>query len=432
MTQSYVMIVDDNPTNLKLLEDMLLQQGHEVRSFPLGRLALAAATQHPPDLILLDITMPEMSGFEVCERLKADKKLGEIPVIFLSALNETQDKVRAFVSGGVDYITKPFEFGEVEARVETHLQLRRAHQVERDLLERQLSQARRLELIGQLAAGVIHEINTPVQFIGDNGKFLEDSFRDLFTVLQCSEKIASSKNDEELSARLAELGPVLKNVDIDYLCEEIPQAIGQLLEGVDTIARIVGSMKEISHPGQEKETMAEIRRIIENAVLVSRSEWKYCAEVTTDFEPDLTVSCLAGELTQVIVNLTVNAAHAISDVVKGTGAKGTITISTRRNGSFAEIRIEDTGTGIPEATRQHVFDPFSTTKDVGKGTGQGLALAHSVIVQKHGGKVAFETEMGVGTTFVIQVPLESSESLDVLSPGPESLRISPAALHASL
>jgi len=194
----------------------------------------------------------------------------------------------------------------------------------------------------------------------------------------------------------------------------------------------VGSMKEISHPGQEKETMAEIRRIIENAVLVSRSEWKYCAEVTTDFEPDLTVSCLAGELTQVIVNLTVNAAHAISDVVKGTGAKGTITISTRRNGSFAEIRIEDTGTGIPEATRQHVFDPFFTTKDVGKGTGQGLALAHSVIVQKHGGKVAFETEMGVGTTFVIQVPLESSESLDVLSPGPESLRISPAALHASL
>jgi CheY-like chemotaxis protein len=237
------MIVDDNPTNLKLLEDMLLQQGHEVRSFPLGRLALAAATQHPPDLILLDITMPEMSGFEVCERLKADKKLGEIPVIFLSALNETQDKVRAFVSGGVDYITKPFEFGEVEARVETHLQLRRAHQVERDLLERQLSQARRLELIGQLAAGVIHEINTPVQFIGDNGKFLEDSFRDLFTVLQCSEKIASSKNDEELSARLAELGPVLKNVDIDYLCEEIPQAIGQLLEGVDTIARIVEPLR---------------------------------------------------------------------------------------------------------------------------------------------------------------------------------------------
>jgi signal transduction histidine kinase len=412
LTQSYVMIVDDNPTNLRLLEDMLLQQGHEVRSFPLGRLALAAATQRPPDLILLDITMPEMNGFEVCERLKADKKLGEIPVIFLSALNETEDKVRAFVSGGVDYITKPFEFEEVEARVETHLQLRRARLVERDLLERQLSQARRLELIGQLAAGVIHEINTPVQFIGDNGKFLEESFRDLFTVLQCSEKIASSQNDEELSARIAELGPALKNVDIDYLCEEIPQAIRQLLTGVNTIARIVGSMKEISHPGQEIKTMARISRMIESAVLVSRSEWKYCAEVKTDFEPELMVPCLAGEFTQVIVNLTVNAAHAISDVVQETGEKGTITISARRIGSFAEIRIQDTGTGIPEAVRQHVFDPFFTTKDVGKGTGQGLALAHSVIVQKHGGKVAFETEMGVGTTFIIQVPLESSGSPD--------------------
>jgi signal transduction histidine kinase len=425
------MIVDDNPTNLKLLEDMLLQQGHEVRSFPLGRLALAAATQRPPDLILLDITMPEMSGFEVCERLKADKKLREIPVIFLSALNETQDKVRAFVSGGVDYITKPFEFEEVEARVETHLQLRRAHQVERDLLESQLNQARRLELIGQLSAGVMHEIKTPAQFIGDNGKFLEDSFRDLLTVLQCSEKIASSQNDEELLARLAELGPALKNVDIDYVCEEIPRAIRQLLEGVETIARIVGSMKEISHPGQEEKTMAEIRRIIESAVLVSRSEWKYCAEVITDFESELMVPCLAGELTQVIVNLMVNAAHAISDVVEGTGAQGTITISVRRNGSFAEIRVRDTGTGIPEAARQHVFDPFFTTKDVGKGTGQGLALAHSVIVQKHGGKVAFETEMGVGTTFIIQVPLEPSASPDGLSSGPEPLRAKPDPLHAS-
>src|ERR1035441_1498867 len=117
------MIVDENPANLKLLEDMLLQQGHEARSFPLGRLALAAAMKNPPDLILLDINMPEMNGYEVCERLKSTEELSDIPVIFLSALNETKDKVQAFRSGAVDYISKPFQFEEVHARVETHLKL---------------------------------------------------------------------------------------------------------------------------------------------------------------------------------------------------------------------------------------------------------------------------------------------------------------------
>ncbi len=200
----------------------------------------------------------------------------------------------------------------------------------------------------------------------------------------------------------------LKEAEIEYLDEEIPRAIEQSLNGIDRVRKIIQSMKEFSHPGVEGMGQVDLNRAIESTITVATNEWKYVAEMETDFGPELPpVPCLPGELNQVVLNLIVNAAHAIADVVgEGEKGKGTITISTRRDGEFVEIRIADTGTGIPEQTRAKIFDPFFTTKEAGKGTGQGLSMAQAVVVKKHGGTLDFETEIGKGTTFIIRMPLQ--------------------------
>jgi PAS domain S-box-containing protein len=272
-------------------------------------------------------------------------------------------------------------------------------------LERQLAQTQKLESIGQLAAGIAHEINTPIQYIGDNGRFLKDGFRDLV-------KFAEARRDsgeEPISGSAGVPLPSPEMLDesvFDYLRNEVPIAIEQLLGGVDQVARIVLAMKEFSHPGPAEKIPVDINRTIESTVLVSKSEWKFLAELTTEFDPELPpVPCFAGEFNQVILNLIVNAAHAIADVVKDSGRMGNIHITTRRDGVAVDIRVSDTGCGIPKANQSKVFDPFFTTKPVGKGTGQGLAIAYGVIVQKHGGTIHLESEPGSGTTFIIRLPL---------------------------
>ena len=273
-------------------------------------------------------------------------------------------------------------------------------------LESQLAQAQKLESIGQLAAGIAHEINTPIQYIGDNAKFLEESFRDLVKFAQARGGPGDSLKGAP-SALVVATREAVDESDVEYLRGEIPKAIEQLLEGVDHVARIVRAMKEFSHPGPVEKMPMDINRAIESTILVSRNEWRYVAELTTDLDHALPpVPCIAGELNQVILNLIVNAAHAISDANKERRGKGSIHISTRKVGPGIEIRVSDTGCGIPKAIQSKVFDPFFTTKPVGKGTGQGLAIAHSVIVQKHSGTIQFESEPGSGTTFVIHLPLE--------------------------
>ena len=279
-------------------------------------------------------------------------------------------------------------------------------------LEEELEGARRLEAIGQLAAGVAHEINTPTQYVGDNTRFLEESFRELAPLLKKAEELAESVRQGTGSSDLAdELKAALEEADVEYLGEEIPRAIEQSLNGIGRVRKIVQSMKEFSHPGVEEMTSIDLHRAIETTITVATNEWKYVAEVETDFDPELpVVPCLPGEINQVVLNMIVNAAHAIADVVgDGEGGKGTITISTRRDGEFVEVRIADTGAGIPETAQSKIFEPFFTTKEVGKGTGQGLSIAHGVVVKKHGGTLDFETEIGKGTTFIIRLPLERSE-----------------------
>lgn len=273
--------------------------------------------------------------------------------------------------------------------------------------ERQLAHKQKLESIGQLAAGIAHEINTPIQYIGDNGRFLQDAFRDLAKLLESPEHprpLPDAPTTNPGAATPEAIDQDLRN----YYRDEVPEALRQLLEGVDRVAAIVRAMKEFSHPGPLEKVPIDINRGIASTILVSSHEWKYVADITTDFDSDLPpVPCLAGEFNQVILNLIVNAVHAIADVVGDSGNKGQIHVSTRNMGDCAEIRVSDTGSGIPKSIQSKVFDPFFTTKAVGKGTGQGLALAHAVIVQKHKGTIHLESEPGQGTTFVIQLPLSS-------------------------
>jgi signal transduction histidine kinase len=263
--------------------------------------------------------------------------------------------------------------------------------------------------VGQLAAGIAHEINTPTQYIGDNVRFLKDAFEDLKSLLSSYERWFSAARKDGLSREtLEEAAAAVGKTDTDYLLEEIPKAIDQSLEGVGRVAALVSAMKEFSHPDTKEKAPLDLNRAIASTITVARNEWKYVADVKTDFDSSLPpVTCHPGEINQVILNLIVNAAHAIGDVAhEGGRPRGTISVRTLRCAQRAEIRIEDTGTGIPEKVRTRIFDPFFTTKEIGKGTGQGLAIARSVIVGKHGGSLDFETEEGKGTTFIIRLPYD--------------------------
>lgn len=279
-------------------------------------------------------------------------------------------------------------------------------------LEHDLSQAQKLESLGQLAAGVAHEINTPTQFVGDNLRFLSDAFTDIGTVLDRHHTLlTSSKAGLPQQEAIERCEDEARRVDLEYLQEEVPKAIAQSFEGVERITKIVRAMKEFAHPGGDEAAYEDLNKAIQTTVEVSRNEWKYVAEMTMDLTPDLPpVFCQLGPINQVVLNIIVNAAHAIGDVVKGTKQKGRITISTRPVGDRVEIRISDTGGGIPETIREKIFDPFFTTKPVGKGTGQGLAIARSVVVDKHGGRIDVESEVDQGTIFIIYLPVKPKEA----------------------
>jgi PAS domain S-box-containing protein len=281
-------------------------------------------------------------------------------------------------------------------------------QLERDQMEVMLRQAQKLESIGQLAAGIAHEINTPTQYVGDNVRFFGEAFGSIEKVLRVYAQLYEScKKGRVPDDLLDQVTAEIQAADLEYLKGDIPRAIAQTQEGVDRIATIVRAMKEFSHPGTKEKISSDIHKAIESTLIVCRNEYKYIADLTTDLDPAMPlVPCYPGDFNHVIMNLVVNAAHAIADNLKGSiNTKGKILVVTQRDGDWAEIRISDSGTGISEGIRARIFDPFFTTKEVGKGTGQGLAICHAVIVKNHGGTITFDTEVGIGTTFIIRLPL---------------------------
>jgi C4-dicarboxylate-specific signal transduction histidine kinase len=300
--------------------------------------------------------------------------------------------------------------GDQNARlVELLEKLKQSELAEREM-QAQLLHAQKLESVGRLAAGIAHEINTPIQFVGDNLRFLQESFVGLTDLIQKSREFCAGDSPaQEPEERTRQLKGIFEAGDLDYLVQEVPKAIHQSLGGIQRVAEIVLAMKDFSHPDQKEKAPLDLNRAIETTAVVSRNEWKLLADLELHLDPELPlVPGFLGDISQVLLNLIVNAAHAIESKTKGEG-KGLITISTKACPDAIEIRIADSGGGIKEEHRGHIFDPFFTTKELGKGTGQGLTLAYNILVKKHGGSLSFDTETGLGTTFTIRLPLAKAQ-----------------------
>ncbi|WP_052812987.1 ATP-binding protein [Desulfonatronum thioautotrophicum] len=527
-----ILVVDDSPLQLCMYTEILASVGYEVTQASGGIQALQLIDAIRPQLVLLDVVLPDINGIDVCKRIKSDRVLNATSIILFSAAQVDSDSQAIGIECGADdYLIKPIDARELLARVAALFRLRQMehdirqshmelHQVlssimsilividrnglvqrwnsvaaktlgvsfdqayhqsfeglalpwdhtrvaqavresresmtgivmedlrfqrqnaqdgylklsiapllttsaetmgglillgedvtERRLLEGQLIQAQKLESIGQLAAGVAHEINTPIQFLSDNMRFLQEGFEELNGLVSTSRELVRNASNNHFSTQeVGKLADRYAAADLDYLLQEIPQAIAQSLEGLERVTHIVRSMKSFAHPGEQCMVLADINAALTDTVTVSRNEWKYVAEMHMDLDPDLPlVMCLVSELNQAFLNIITNAAQAVAEAYgEHSLEQGVITISSRKDGEWIEIRITDNGTGIPENIRPRLFDPFFTTKEVGKGTGQGLVIVHNAIVTRHGGSIAVESTVGQGTTFVLRLPVNGA------------------------
>jgi PAS domain S-box-containing protein len=347
--------------------------------------------------VAIDLIHPE-------DRSKQERAL---KALFTGRLNEAFGEARLMHKDGSEVFTK---WGAAIMRDDggeaRHVIAVVEDLTDRNKLEVELRHAQKLESVGRLAAGIAHEINTPIQFVGDNITFLEGAVTDLLALIAVCRRLCDKARSAPLVAEdLAVLAEAEETADLEYLRENVSRSIASTQDGVKRVATIVQSMKSFAHPDRGQKTTANLNTAVQCTLTVASNELKYVADVETDFGELPLVPCFLSDLNQVILNLLVNAAHAVGDVVKTTGTKGIIRVTTALDGPVVVLSVSDTGAGIPEAIRDRIFDPFFTTKDVGKGTGQGLALARSVVVEKHGGTIDFRSEPGKGTTFFVRLPL---------------------------
>jgi signal transduction histidine kinase len=278
--------------------------------------------------------------------------------------------------------------------------------------EFQISQSQRLESIGQLAAGIAHEINTPTQYVGDNTRFIRESLASIIRLLHQQEEVLGADAEAKpWAVRAEEFRKLRQEIDLDFLLAELPKALDQSVEGLESISKIVRAMKEFSHPGGDVKEPTDLNSAIESTTVVCRNRWKFVADLEFKFDPALpNVPVLRGEFNQVMLNLIVNAADAIAEASTSNSAqKGRIEITTRTSAGCVEVLVQDNGPGIPPTVARRIFEPFFTTKPVGKGTGQGLTISRNVIVKKHGGELKFEPAVGGGTVFIIRLPLTNCD-----------------------
>jgi signal transduction histidine kinase len=404
-----ILYVEDDQALARLVQKQLERMGNEVDLAFDSKDGQKQFQSSNYDVLIVDQTLPEGNGLNLVRAIAAS---GPLPVtIMVTGTGNETIAVEAMKLGLSDYLVKDLEGGFLNLLpmvIDNALRQRRLRE-ESIQMEQDLAQAHRLEAVGQLAAGIAHEINTPTQFVSDNTRFLKKAFSDINALLDKIHRLLQAAKIGALTPEvLADVENTFNDADINYLNSEIPKAIDQSLEGVGRVAAIVRAMNEFSHPGNLQKQNVDLAHAIENALTISRNKWKSVAKVVTDFDPHLPmVACLPGDLNQVILNLIVNAAYAIAEKHGALSEqKGTITLRTRQNGDWAEIHVEDTGAGIPEEIRHRIFDPFFTTKEPGRGSGQGLSIAHNIITKKHGGTIQFQSQIGQGATFIIRLPIQ--------------------------
>ncbi|MEG4169768.1 MULTISPECIES: response regulator [unclassified Microcoleus] len=461
-----ILVVDDTPENLRLLAGILSEKGYQVRPVPNGKLALSAAQKIPPDLVLLDIMMPEMDGYQVCQQLKASEITKDIPVIFISAINDVLDKVKAFGVGGVDFITKPFQVEEVLARIETHLKICSLQQTlqekNQDLAtaihqlqatQEHLIQSEKMAALGQLIAGIAHEINTPLGIIGSSvnnisnfsDEFLENFLQIyqelseeskayflallyrathqevLFTSrekrkfkqqlrgdlmaesVEKSDEIADTLVDMEIYENIKEFLPLFKSPDCEvvlnsaYQFASFKKSISLIQRATAKSGKVVFALKTYAHfDSQPEKVQANLHDGIETVLTLYQNQLKHGIEVVKNYGDLPQIMCYPDDLNQVWTNLVHNALQAMD-------YQGILTIETRQQEANILLKFTDNGKGIPSEVIPKIFQPFFTTKSAGEGSGLGLDIVRK-IVEKHEGTIAVDSVPGQ-TTFTVSLPI---------------------------
>ncbi len=415
-----ILVVDDTPDNLRLLSAMLTAQGFEVRKALNGKMALTACQMVLPDVILLDINMPDMDGYQVCQQLKADQKTSEVPVIFISALDDVVDKVKAFDVGGVDYIAKPFHGAEVVLRIENQINLRllqvklqeknfSLQQALDNLKAAQVQQIQNEKMValGQLVAGIAHEINNPISFIYGNLQYAGEYVQDLVNLIEVYQ--------QEYPKPTPKIQQLAKDIDLNFMIKDLQNLIGAMYRGSDRIREIVLALQHFSRHDEAEMKRVNIHEDIENTLVMLQHRLREVGDrpaivVVKDYGNLPLITCYPSELNQVFMHLLNNAIDAIEERVGNQSSTPQIRIHTEVTDlNMVKIAIADNGTGIEESLRSHLFDPFFTTKPVGKGSGLGLSISHQIIVQKHRGNISCTSSVGKGAEFAIEIPIEQPE-----------------------
>ncbi|MGF2037037.1 MAG: hybrid sensor histidine kinase/response regulator [Nostoc sp. CmiVER01] len=414
-SKGIILIVDDNPANLQVLSSFLDQSSFEVWAARSGERAIQRLENDDlPDLILLDIMMPGIDGFETCKQLKSNPRVQDIPVIFMTALSETADKIKGLQLGAVDYITKPFQHEEVLVRIENHLKLRNltktliAKNTELEQTQTQLIQAEKVAALGQITAGIAHEVNNPINFIAGNLNFVQQYVQEVVSLLYLYQKYLPNPPEEIKTA--------IQKSDLEFLLNDLSKIIQSMQVGTDRVTEIVSYLNNFSRHRETGKKLTNLHEGLDSTLLILGHRFKYNAhqpsiKLVKEYGSLPLVECFPGEINQVFMNLICNAIDAIEekynnqDIEKTYQNPGVIKIKTEAIGEQVILRVADNGLGINNKNKTKIFDAFYTTKPIGKGTGLGLSIAYQIVVNNHHGKLTYDSKPGEGIEFIIELPI---------------------------